>query len=355
MADSFEIDFLPVGENARSGESICIRYGSIATGYHIHVVDGGYANTTETIIQHLANHYGRPRRIENVVLTHADGDHAPGLIGILENYEIGALWMNRPWLYASEVLHHFHGNWTIQGLIDHLRAEYSTLVTLENIALKKGIPIYDPLQGARIGPFVVLAPSRERYVGIIPDLDKSPDVYTKSVTDWFSETIKKAVALVRETWIGETLSDCPDPTSASNESSVVHAAVIDGQAIVLTGDVGPAGLTEAADYAAHFNIFQPAFIQVPHHGSRRNVTPITLNRWLGSPVADSYTRRGTAFCSAAAADPDHPKKKVVNAFLRRGYPVHTTNGIAKNYHHNFPARPGWSSSVPEPFSTEVEE
>ncbi len=355
MPEGFEIDFLPVGENTCSGDSICLRYGSPATGYQIHVVDGGYANTTETIIQHLANHYGQPERIENVILTHGDSDHAPGLIGVLETYEVGALWMNRPWLYAAEIIDQFHGNWTLQGLIDHLRAEYSTLVTLEDIALEKGIPIYAPLQGAQIGPFRVLAPSRARYVGIIPDLDKSPDVYNKSAIDLFAEAFKKAVAAVKETWTGETLSGTPDPTSASNESSVVHAAVIDGQAIVLTGDVGPAGLTEAADYAAQFNIFQPAFIQVPHHGSRRNVTPTTLNRWLGAPVADSYTRRGAAFCSAAAADPDHPKKKVINAFLRRGYPVHTTNGITKNYHHNFPGRPGWSPSVPEPFSTEVEE
>ena len=355
MADGFEIDFLPVGESACSGESICIRYGSAATGYHIHVVDGGYASTTETIIQHLANHYNQPKRIENVVLTHADGDHAPGLIGILETYEIGALWMNRPWLYAAEILHNFHCNWSLQGLIDHLRSEYSTLVTLEDIAIKKGIPIYSPLQGAQIGPFVVLAPSRARYVGIIPELDKSPLVYNKTAMDWFTETVKKAVALVKETWTGETLSDTPEPTSASNESSVVHAARIDGQAIVLTGDVGPAGLTEAADYAAQYGIFQPAFIQVPHHGSRRNVTPTTLNRWLGTPVADSNTKRGTAFCSAAKADPNHPRKKVLNAFLRRGYPVHTTNGITKNYHHNFPGREGWTSSVPEPFSTDVEE
>ena len=321
----------------------------------IHVIDGGYANTTETIIQHLANHYGQPKRIENVVLTHADGDHAPGLIGILENYEVGALWMNRPWLYAAEVIHHFHRNWTLQGLIDHLRTEYSTLVTLESIAVKKGIPIHDPLQGAQIGPFTVLAPSRQRYVSIIPDLDKSPDVYNKSARDWFSETLKKAVALVKETWTGETLSDSPEPTSASNESSVVQAAVIDGQSIVLTGAVGPAGLTEAADYAAQLNLFQPTVIQVPHHGSRRNVTSTALNRWLGTPVADSSTRRGAAFCSAAAADPDHPKKKVLNAFLRRGYPVHTTNGTAKTYQHNFSGREGWSTSVPEPFSTEVEE
>ena len=246
MPQGFEIDFLPVGENSCSGDAICVRYGSPESGYTINIVDGGYASTTETIITHLNTHYGRPSRIHNVVLTHADRDHAAGLIGILERYQVGALWINRPWLYAAQVIHHFHGNWTVPGLVRHLRDEFDKLVELESIAIRKGIPIYEPLQGAQIGEFVVLAPSRERYVSLIPDLDKAPQTYSETALDWFVEVAKKAVAFVRETWTGETLSDTPEPTSASNESSVVQAALIDEKLIVLTGDTGPDGLTSEA-------------------------------------------------------------------------------------------------------------
>jgi glyoxylase-like metal-dependent hydrolase (beta-lactamase superfamily II) len=165
MSECFEVDFLPVGENSCSGDAICLRYGSPQTGYNINIVDGGYASTTEAIVSHLNSFYGRPTRIDNVVLTHADRDHAAGLVEILERYEVGALWMNRPWLYADQVIHHFHGNWSVPGLISHLRNEYDKLVELETIANRKGIPIYEPLQGAQIGEFVVLAPSRERYMG----------------------------------------------------------------------------------------------------------------------------------------------------------------------------------------------
>jgi hypothetical protein len=207
----------------------------------------------------------------------------------------------------------------------------------------------------RSGSFVVLAPSRERYTSLIPDLDKSPQVYTETALDWLVGVAKKAVALVNETWTGETLSDTPEPTSASNESSVVHAAQIDGKVVVLTGDAGPDGLTEAADYLERLGSYQPYFFQVPHHGSRRNVTPTALNRWLGAPLTDPSLSRGVAFCSAAADDEEHPRKKVVNAFMRRGFPVHTTNGVGKCSRHNRPLRHGWNSSVPEPFSWEVEE
>lgn len=126
---------------------------------------------------------------------------------------------------------------------------------------------------------------------------------------------------LKETWTGETLSENPEPTSAFNESSVVQIGMFDGRTALLTGDVGPGGLAEAADYAETIGIALPGprFVQVPHHGSRRNVTPSVLNRWLGNPLSSSAEeRRGTAFCSAAKDDEDHPRKKVQNAFLRRG-------------------------------------
>lgn len=355
MPSSFEIDFLPVGDNSCSGDAICLRYGSVLEGFNIHIVDGGYTATTSTIMNHLNSYYGRPTRIANVVLTHADGDHAAGLVGILNSYDVGALWMNRPWLYAAEIIHRHHANWTVDGLTAHLKEAFPTLIELEAIANRKGIPIFDPLQGASIGQFRVLAPSRERYIELISEFDKAPAVYNKTAVDWLVEVAKKAVAVVRETWSGETLSEYPDATSAANESSVVQAARIDGRVIVLTGDVGPGGLTEAADYAEQFAIFQPAFFQVPHHGSRRNVTPTTLNRWLGDPVQNESTVRGSAFCSAAKDDDEHPRKKVLNAFARRGYPVHITKGGAKCEPHNMPIRQGWVSSIPAPFATEVEE
>ena len=355
MFECFEIDFLPVGENSCSGDAICVRYGTPEVGFTINLVDGGYESTTQTIIDHLDRYYGRPSRIDNVVLTHADRDHAAGLVAILERYEVGALWMNRPWLYVEQIVHHFHGNWTLQGLTTHLRTEFDKLVELEAIAYRKRIPIYEAFQGAQIGAFEVLAPSRERYLSLIPDLDQAPRVYTETAFDWLAGVARKAVALVKETWSGETLSDDPEPTSASNESSVVQAALIDGKLIVLTGDAGPDGLTEAADALSEFGAFQPAFFQVPHHGSRRNVTPTVLNRWIGTPLANPSGPRGVAYCSAAADDEDHPRRKVVNAFLRRGYPVHTTNGAARCHRNNMPSRSGWCVSNPESFSSEVEE
>ena len=76
--------------------------------------------------------------------------------------------------------------------------------------------------------------------------------------------------------------------------------------------------------------YQPGeckFIQIPHHGSRRNVGPTVLDRFLGGKGTED--RRGTAFVSAAKEGaPKHPAKKVTNAFRRRGYPTRATQGVA---------------------------
>jgi hypothetical protein len=238
-----------------------------------------------------------------------------------------------------------------------LRELYPTLVELEEIANRKRIPIEDAFQGQAIGDFMVLAPSRDRYLSLIPQFDKTPAPKTEALSA-LERMFKAAVQFIKETWTGETLSENPDPTSASNESSVVQLGFLDGQSVLLTGDVGPDGLKEAADYVEVRGYALPKleFVQVPHHGSRRNVTPSVLNRWLGAPLArDTDPGRGIAFCSAALNDEHHPRKKVVNAFLRRGYPVHTTNGQAKFHRRGTPARANWVNSIPLPFSFEVEE
>lgn len=352
----YEIDFLPVGTKASSGDAIAVRYGVPGFGYAIHVVDGGYADTAPGLIAHVRNGYSS-EVVNHVVLTHADGDHAAGLVEVMETLDVQALWMNRPWLYAAEIIHHFHGNWSVDGLVRHLRERYPTLVELEAIALSRGIPVYEAFQGARIGEFTVLAPSRQRYLSLLPDFDKTPERKTTadSAGLWgrVVEAAKAVARWVNETWTGETLSEHPDPTSASNESSLVQMAVIDGQQLVLTGDVGPEGLHEAAEYAERlYGRLDPTFIQVPHHGSRRNVTPSALNRWLG-PIRPPGTAHGVAYCSAARLDDEHPRKKVVNAFTRRGYEVHVTNGRHIYYQSGMP-RTG-APITPEPFSTQVEE
>ncbi|RWO89567.1 hypothetical protein [Mesorhizobium sp.] len=351
----YEIDFLPVGDS--NGDAICIRYGSDATGYRIHVVDGGYTDTGDTVINHIEKYYGNPTFINHVVLSHADNDHVTGLIKVMEHFDVGELWMNRPWLYAAEIVQNFHGNYTAAGLEKAIRDAYPLLVEMESIALRKGTLIREAFAFTQIGEFTVLAPSRQRYLTLIPEFNRTPPSYAKPVKGILGQLFEAAKSLARffETWGNEKLEENPPACTAANESSLVQLGNIDGRLLLLTADVGPIGLGEAADNAGFLALLRPPeVVQVPHHGSRRNVTPAVLNRWLGAPVPEGATR-GAAFCSVGANKPEYPRKRVQNAFLRRGYGVVPTRDTWKSQNHLMPAKPGSVNVSPEPFVSDYEE
>ncbi|MER9594062.1 hypothetical protein [Mesorhizobium sp. M0244] len=60
MADYFELDFLGV-ETKKSGDAIALRYEKDGATF-IHVVDGGYGTTGETLRNHVLAHYDNPNR-----------------------------------------------------------------------------------------------------------------------------------------------------------------------------------------------------------------------------------------------------------------------------------------------------
>lgn len=348
----YEIDFLPVGEG--SGDAITIRYGADDPGYLLHVVDGGRTDTAETIASHLNKYYPN-YYINHMVLSHADDDHATGLVGVMKQFDVKHLWMNRPWLYAEQILEHFHGRFTLQGLIDDIKEMHPYLVELEELANEKGTVIHEVFQGTKIGEFTVLAPKKERYINSIPDFGKTPKRYTTESADaragGFLRYLAEAAKKKLEDWDIETLATSAE-TSASNESCVVQYAVLGDEGVLLTADVGPIGLTEAAVYAAGLDLRMPKFVQVPHHGSRHNVTPTVLNSWLGQKQPKG-TEIGIAFCSVGSNKHDYPRGQVTNAFMRRGFKIYSTRTIGIS-HSSGGGHPGGTPAIAEEFQNEVE-
>lgn len=359
MADFFEIDFLDV-EAAKSGDAITLRY-EVAGVRRIHVVDAGYQDTGASVVAHIRKYYGNPTAIDHVVATHPDGDHAGGLREVLESFTVGALWMHRPWLYASELIHRFSRFSSVANLEARLKEIYPNIAALEEIALRRRIPIQDPFQGQRIGEFVVLAPTRSRYLDLIVESDKTPEALAESrqtATGLLGQVVARAVSFLKAAWGAETFSD--GETSAENEMSVVQYANLCAQRILLTADSGRSGLSEAADYAPAVGLMLPGIdrAQVPHHGSRRNVSTEVLDRWFGNrlpapptPGAEAFT----AFISSAKADKDHPRKAVVRAFIHRGAKVIATEGRSIRTSQNAPDRENWGPVAPEQYPTETEQ
>lgn len=353
MESYFEIDFLSVGE-AQSGDAIALRYERDG-GTYVHVVDGGFQEDGPHVMAHLRKYYGGTG-VSHVVLTHPDGDHAGGLRTVLEECAMppgGGLWMLRPWLYAAELLDHFARFTTVSGLENALREAYPNVAALEEIAKRRAIPIYEPFQGARIGVFSVLAPSRARYLQLIVDSERTPKEAARAASAGllgaFRSVAAKVVHYAKAAWGVEVFST--EPTSVENEMSVVQYASLCDKKILLTGDVGRDGLSEAANFAPVIGLRLPGIdrFDVPHHGSRRNVSTEVLDRWLGPRLPQQLPKgqgRFRAYISANPDDKDHPRRAVVRGLIHRGADVRQTTGERGGYLRTSKNAPPRDNAVP---------
>lgn len=361
MSDFFEIDFLNL-DSDKSGDAIALRY-RIGGVTRIHVIDGGLQDTGNSVVEHINKYYGAPRLIDAVIVTHPDGDHAGGLRAVLEAYNVAELWMLRPWLYANELLSRFTRYTNVANLVRRFRDIYPNIAALEELAKQNDTHIYEPFQGAKIGCFTVLAPTKTTYLDLLLSSEKTPEktAYADNsrlrLASLVFEKAAAAVSFIAAAWGIEVFAR--DDTSAENNMSVIQYANLCGDRILLTGDAGRRALSEAADYAPLAGLALPGIdrIQVPHHGSRHNVSTEILDRWLGQRLRarpESGKETSTALISASKRDKDHPRRSVVRAFIHRGARVVTTGGEHLRTAHNAPNRDGWHAAVPLPYPDDQE-
>lgn len=365
----FEIDFLSVGSGDRSGDATALHYGDPGA-YTIIVYDGGTKESGARLVEHIKKYYDTDY-VDHVVNSHPDGDHASGLSVVLEELQVGTLWLHRPWKYSKVILDYFKdGRITSQSLKQRLQEKMASAYQLEQTALNNGIEIREPFQGASIGEFHVLSPEKDWYIhDLIADFSKSPDQKKSEAATFqqptygllkaLTEAAKKAATWIADRWEIELLREDVE-TSAENESSVVLYGYMQDHkhGILLTGDAGVNALGRAIDYLDINNISAPQsihFIQVPHHGSRHNVSTSVLDRILGPRLPSKpATYEKFAFISAGKDSTTHPRQMVVNAFLRRGVRVDVTKGQSKRHQRGMSSREGWVASTPLEFAERVE-
>ena len=364
-AVGYEIDFLPVGDGERSGDAIAVRFGDLygaRDSQFVMVIDGGTKASGQALADHIRRCYDT-NFVDLVLSTHPDADHVSGLTMVLDQLEVGELWMHLPWDHAADIRALFRdGRITDCGLRERLRRALQNARDLEEFAIRKGISIREPfsddvLPHAELG-LRVLGPTRALYESLLPHFRETPEPRIQGVFKTFATGAAEVVKWVGESWLTETLTD-PDigSTSAENNTSVVLLLEVGGHQLLFTGDAGVIALTGAADHADLLGVQLPSarFVQVPHHGSRRNVGPTILNRILG-PMYPEAADAKLVFVSAAKESAKHPSRKVTNAFQRRGAKgkVFSTKGNMLLYSHDAPDR-GWRAACPLPFYDQVEE
>lgn len=360
---AYEIDFLPVGNGDRSGDAIALRWWD-GSAFKVMVYDGGTKDSGQTLVNHIQQHYGT-KRVDYVVNSHPDADHASGLSVVMEQLEVGEVWMHRPWAHSSVICDYFKdGRITDNSLADRLKEKMAAAYAVEQLAVARGIPVKEPFQGAYIGPFLVLSPSRDWYIhDLVPAFAKSPEQKTVAedsasmILSAIAGVVRSALDWIDEEWNVETLRENVT-TSAENDSSVILLGVLADKGILLCGDAGVQALDRATDYCDYLGTHLPTllnFVQVPHHGSRNNVSSSVLDKILGpKKLVDDGQHSKTAFVSASANSKTHPRQVVINAFVRRGVNVVPTKDSTKNHRYNLPVREGWSTVEGLKYSPQVE-
>ena len=366
-----EVEFLPVGDGCKAGDAIVIRYGD-ANAYEIMVIDGGNLDSGKAVVSHIQNNFGYNAVVTHAVVTHSDADHASGMREIVAGLTVKNLWLHKPWEFAAAARPYFSNKtWTDQGLAQALRKEYDIISELVDTAEKKKITIQQPFAGVWIGPFRVVSPFLAVYPYFIPQFDRTPDADQAAIeaagywigkgpgflAQLFEIAAAKVQKWIDESWENERLKDggC---TSASNETSVVlYGDFGPSRRVLMTADAGIWGLSMAKCYADQNGLALQDFmlVQIPHHGSRRNVGPTILNSIIGAIKPNGTLPHSQAYVSAPKEDDTHPRKMVLNAFMRRGYRVAATQGIKIVYWGGFPARPGYGPLSMLPFATQVED
>ena len=355
----YEIDFMGINQKTQNADAISFRYyDDSLRRFVVGVYDGGLKDYGAALKDHLNKYYFNGMTnptIDYVICSHPDQDHASGLTEIIDNFNVGTLIMNRPWLYIDELYPKVSdGRITKPSLERRLRESYSYIDELESLAIEKGIDIQEGFQGTKIGNnLTVLSPSKEFYIQLLVESSKTP---LQEKADSLFTLVVKAVKNALESWTSELIREDVE-TSAENESSIILFGDMEDEKFLLTGDGGIRALEAAADYAENniCSLKEVGVHQIPHHGGRHNVSPSILNRIVGGIVPKGTAATKTAIVSVAVGS-DHPKKMVTNAYIPRGAKVYEARDKVLQHHcGDMPQRDGWSSANTLEFSEEVED
>ena len=323
---SFELDIHAVGEGQSSGDAINLRFGTFHTPQQkVVVVDGGYKADGERLVDWIPDFYGT-RTIDLMVSTHPHDDHVGGLRPILESLEVRELWMHRPWA-RSRSINRFvtDGRVTHRSLTERLQRSFKQAHELEQLAKVKGVSVREPFAGATFADTILVAgPTEDYYASLMASFDA--EQRAASLGKLAVRAAKAAARRITESWDKEALVEPgDDAVSPVNNSSTILYLNLE-KIIFLTADAGVPALRQALEFLSLARLSTDfTWLQLPHHGSKRNVGPSILNGLLGPPFRAESNKWGIA---SAAKDgrPKHPSQRVINAVRRRGGKAQSTSG-----------------------------
>jgi beta-lactamase superfamily II metal-dependent hydrolase len=327
----YEVDFIPVGDAGRHGDAIAVRFTNPEDGNLVSIViDAGFSGTGDAIVDHFDRWYGT-RNVNIAILTHPDGDHIGGMGTVVRELNVATLCVHRIDQRGGSSL-----------------PAAAAVAELVELAESHGTHVVEAFAGSHAfgGALQILGPTEDYYNELVQEQVAEERAGGPGPVHRAAGAVRAVARRFLDALPGEVLFDDAGGTNARNNSSTVALLTVDGRQMLFTADAGAPALERAWDFADENGLAgdAPYFLDVPHHGSRRNGSSDLYNRLFGA-VGQAPTR--TAFVNVAPEAEKHPNPKIANALMRRGYRVNETKGQAIRHNSDdAPARPGWTSLTP---------
>lgn len=309
--NKYHIRFFSVGNASKGGDAILIELFDEGDNPHLILIDGGYQETGKSIVEYVKEKYPDDLRFDFIFNTHPDLDHISGIKVILEDedMEVGCLIMNRPWRDAGFTCQDFEdGRITPNSLLNRIKEVFSLADDLETIAKNRHIKIENAFQGdsAYDGILQILGPSRGLYEKFLLLSDKTP----QAIIDEYYNVPYVGKETNEENWIQGHKIEWFDEeeTSAINQTSLIICLDLGNIRFLFTGDAGKEALNEALNYYYGIsNVLDFDVVQLPHHGSRKNINPKLLTRL--------NAREYIISCPPEGEKEGHPSRRLINKIL----------------------------------------
>jgi len=331
--NGFEIDMLSLG----NADCFLATHWLNGTATRV-LIDGGdacYASTVLAFLKERGVSY-----LDHIVCSHPHDDHGAGLIEVVssKNIRLGQAWMHLPWNHVdmsnlSTALN--ESTATAKKVVKIINESIETASSLYDAFVARGVEPTEPFKGQQIAFLTVCSPTQEFYESLLCDFTD----YEK-LAQFESDLASHDRSILLEEIFEESAVGGLGgaPTEPENNSSTILGTISDGGKFLFTSDAGVEALTMAKEA---YDLSNLRWMQIPHHGSRRNVTEELIE----------YFKPKTAYVSASGTK-KHPRRAVVNAFKNVGATVYSThwplpNGSNK-WHHigNVPDRSDYSATFP---------
>lgn len=355
----YEIDFIGVNKEGKDADAICFRYfNDNDNKYHIGIYDGGTTDYGVEMKDHIEKYYksNNYRFYSMFAFTHRSCVWVNRNIKCIYSKKV---YMNRPWLYKDELFELVKdGRIRIDSLEERLRKSYKYIEKIETICNEKNIKIEEAFEGVIIdNRFRILSPTKQFYIDLLSESNKTPEMEKeqKSLIEKAYNSVRKVIKMLKEIGMPDSLREDVE-TEAENETSVIMYGDMEEQDFIFVADAGIRAINKAMDYMETVGIDYKKIniYQIPHHGSKHNVSPSLLNRLLGNIASEGMEDGRIAF-ALVSKNSEHPKRMVTNAYKRRGVRVFETKGKTICHSHKTLEREGWNSTTPVEFYEEVEE